>query len=129
MCASSSSAKVSITDRWCNWRSRWRAEAMRQIRVYGRGGQGVRAACRVLAVAFARAGWRASACGGRGDEWSGTPVTALVEVDDTAAALDDLIVFDPALLDEAPFSGMRSNGVVLVAAATAPCSRAPGAAA
>ena len=100
---------------------------MRQICVYGRGGQGVRLACRVLAAAFVRTGLRAWAIGGCGDDSPGTPVTALVQVDDHVFACDDVVLLDPALLDE-PFVNTRVNGVVLVAAAAAPCSRARGAA-
>jgi Pyruvate/2-oxoacid:ferredoxin oxidoreductase gamma subunit len=100
---------------------------MRQIYVYGRGGQGVRLACRVLAAAFVRAGSRAWAIGGYGDDCPGTPATALVQVDDHVFACDDVVLLDPALLGE-PFVATRVNGVVFVAAAAAPCSRARGAA-
>jgi len=100
---------------------------MRQIYVYGRGGQGVRQACRILAAAFVRAGSRAWAIGGYGDDCPENPATALVQVDDHVFACDDVVLLDPALLGE-PFVATRVNGVVLVAAATAPCSRARGAA-
>lgn len=100
---------------------------MRQICVYGRGGQGVRLACRVLAAAFVRTGLRAWAIGGYGDDSPGTPVTALVQVDDHVFACDDVVLLDPALFGE-PFVAARVNGVILVAAAAAPCSRARGAA-
>lgn len=102
---------------------------MRQIRAYGRGGQGVRLACRILAAAFVRAGLPAWAIGGRGDDRPGTPVSALVRVDDRAVTIDDVMVLDPARLDAVRLGGIRPNGVVLVAAPAVPCWRAPDASA
>ncbi len=99
---------------------------MRLIRVHGHGGQGVRLACRILAAAFTRAGWRAWAIGGGGDDPPGIRLTALVQVDDRAATLDDVILLDPGLLDDATVGAARPGGVVLVAAAAAPCVRAAG---
>ena len=100
---------------------------MRQIRVHGRGGQGVRLACRVLAAAFVRAGSRAWAIGGWIDSRPETTVTAFVQVDDRAATVDDLLVLDPALFYEVWFGGIRPNGVALIAGDIAPCGRAPAA--
>ena len=100
---------------------------MRQIYVYGRGGQGVRLACRILAAACIRAGSRAWAIGGYGDECPENPATALVQVDDHVFDCDDVVLLDPALLGE-PFANTRVNGVVLVATSAAPCGRARGAA-
>lgn len=101
---------------------------MRQILVRGRGGQGARLACRVLAAAFARAGWRARALAATGAEPPGAPVAALVHVDDHAADRDDVVLLDPALLGTLPGSA-AADGLVLVASAVEPCGWAPGAAA
>ena len=100
---------------------------MRQIRAHGRGGQGVRLACRVLAAAFVRAASRAWAIGGWVDSRPETTVTAFVQVDDHAPAVDDLLVLDPALFYEVWFGGIRPNGIALIAGDIAPCCRAPAA--
>jgi len=100
---------------------------MRQIRAHGRGGQGVRVTCRVLAAAFVRAVSAAWAIGGWVDARPETTVTAFVQVDDHAAAVDDLLVLDPALFYDVWFGGIPPNGIALIAGPIAPCARAPGA--
>ena len=105
---------------------------MQAIGFHGRGGQGARAACRMLAAAFVRAGRHVQVFAADGGERPGAPVRALLRVDaapirrrcDTARA-DYVLVFDPTLLPDIPPASVAPDGLVLVNCPTAPCARVP----
>ena len=95
---------------------------MLQIRIHGRGGQGVVTAAEMLSVAAFWQGRHAQAFPSFGSERTGAPVVAFCRIDDREIRLrepvlapDVLIVQDPTLLHQVDvFQGLRPDGYVLI---------------
>ena len=95
---------------------------MFQIRIHGRGGQGVVTAAEMLSIAGFEDGEHAQAFPTCGSERTGAPVTAFCRIDDREirvrepiAEPDALIIQDPTLLHQVKvFSGLRDDGFVLI---------------
>jgi pyruvate ferredoxin oxidoreductase gamma subunit len=95
---------------------------MFEIRIHGRGGQGVVTAAELLSIAAFDDGWHAQAFPSFGSERTGAPVVAFCRIDDRpirahdpVTAPDALIVIDPTLLHQVDvFGGLRANGYVLI---------------
>jgi pyruvate ferredoxin oxidoreductase gamma subunit len=95
---------------------------MFQIRIHGRGGQGVVTAAEMLANAAFDEGKHAQAFPSFGSERMGAPVVAFCRLDDRPIrsrepimAPDALIVQDPTLLGAVDvFQGLASDGYVLI---------------
>ena len=95
---------------------------MFQVRIHGRGGQGVVTAAELLSVAAFVEGRHAQAFPSFGSERTGAPVVAFCRIDDhpirtrePIAAPDALIVQDPTLLRQVDvFSGLGPDGYVLL---------------
>lgn len=95
---------------------------MFQIRIHGRGGQGVVTAAEMLSVAAFLEGRHAQAFPSFGSERTGAPVVAYCRLDDREIRLrepilepDALIIQDPTLLHQVDvFSGLRPEGLVLI---------------
>lgn len=95
---------------------------MLQIRIHGRGGQGVVTAAEMLAVAAFEQGRHAQAFPSFGSERTGAPVVAFCRIDDNEIRLrepilapDVLIVQDPTLLHQVDvFQGLKPDGYVLI---------------
>ncbi|MDH3231171.1 MAG: 2-oxoacid:acceptor oxidoreductase family protein [Alphaproteobacteria bacterium] len=95
---------------------------MFQIRIHGRGGQGVVTAAEILSVAAFLEGDHAQAFPSFGSERMGAPVIAFCRLDDKEIRLrepvmspDALIVQDPTLLHQVDlFSGLDTRGYLLI---------------
>ena len=95
---------------------------MLQIRIHGRGGQGVVTAAELLSVAAFQQGRHAQAFPSFGSERTGAPVVAFCRIDDREIRLrepilspDVLIVQDPTLLHQVDvFQGLQPDGYVLI---------------
>lgn len=95
---------------------------MFQVRIHGRGGQGVVTAAELLSVAAFREGRHAQAFPSFGSERTGAPVVAFCRMDDRPIRLrepimapDALIIQDPTLLHQVDvFSGLVPDGYVLI---------------
>jgi len=95
---------------------------MFQVRIHGRGGQGVVSGAELLSVAAFLEGRYAQAFPSFGPERMGAPVTAFCRIDDKEIRLrepvmepDALIIQDPALLHQADlFDGLRATGLILL---------------
>lgn len=95
---------------------------MVQIRIHGRGGQGVVTAAEILSIAAFAEGKHAQAFPSFGSERMGAPVTAFCRIDDRPIQLrepisapDALIIQDPTLLTQRElFSGLSPAGYVLL---------------
>jgi pyruvate ferredoxin oxidoreductase gamma subunit len=95
---------------------------MFQIRIHGRGGQGVVTATEMLSVAAFEEGRHAQAFPSFGSERTGAPVVAFCRIDDKEIRLrepimepDALIIQDPTLLHQINvFAGLKSDGYVLL---------------
>ena len=95
---------------------------MFQIRIHGRGGQGVVTGAEMLSVAAFMEGRHAQAFPSFGSERTGAPVVAFCRIDDKEIRLrepiqdpDCLILQDPTLPRVVDvFSGLRPNGYLLV---------------
>ena len=93
-----------------------------QIRIHGRGGQGVVTAAEMLSVAAFREGRHAQAFPSFGSERTGAPVVAFCRIDDREIRLrepvlqpDALIIQDPTLLHQVDvFSGLAIDGYILI---------------
>jgi pyruvate ferredoxin oxidoreductase gamma subunit len=93
-----------------------------QVRIHGRGGQGVVTAAELLAVAAFREGRHAQAFPSFGSERTGAPVVAFCRMDDRPIRLrepimapDALIIQDPTLLHQVDvFGGLVADGYVLI---------------
>jgi len=93
-----------------------------QIRIHGRGGQGVVTAAELLSVAAFEQGRHAQAFPSFGSERTGAPVVAFCRIDDHEIRLrepvlhpDVLIVQDPTLLHQVDvFQGLPADGYVLI---------------
>lgn len=91
---------------------------MFQIRLHGRGGQGVVTATEMLSVAAFEEGHHAQAFPSFGSERTGAPVVAFCRLDDKEIRLrepimqpDALIIQDPTLLHQIDvFAGLKPDG-------------------
>ena len=95
---------------------------MIEIRIHGRGGQGVVTAAELLSIAAFDEGRHAQAFPTFGSERTGAPVVAFCRIDDRPirsrdpiAEPDVVIVQDPTLLHHVDlFGGLRKDGFVLL---------------
>jgi len=93
-----------------------------QIRIHGRGGQGVVTAAELLSVAAFEEGRHAQAFPSFGSERMGAPVVSFCRIDDREIRLrepvqepDALIIQDPTLLHSINvFSGLSPAGYILI---------------
>jgi pyruvate ferredoxin oxidoreductase gamma subunit len=95
---------------------------MFEVRIHGRGGQGVVTAAEMLSVAAFREGRHAQAFPSFGSERMGAPVVAYCRIADREIRLREpvlspqaLIVQDPTLLHQVEvFSGLAADGYILI---------------
>jgi pyruvate ferredoxin oxidoreductase gamma subunit len=95
---------------------------MFQVRIHGRGGQGVVTAAEMLSVAAFLEGKHAQAFPSFGSERTGAPVVAYCRIDDREIRLrepilepDAIIIQDPTLLNQVDvFGGLRKDGFILI---------------
>ena len=95
---------------------------MFQVRIHGRGGQGVVTAAELLSVAAFLEGKHAQAFPSFGSERTGSPVVSFCRIDDKEIRLrepilepDGLIVQDPTLFKGTDvFQGLKADGYLLV---------------
>lgn len=95
---------------------------MFQVRIHGRGGQGVVTAAEMLSVAAFDEGRHAQAFPSFGSERTGAPVVAFCRIDDKEIRLrepimapDALIIQDPTLLHQVDcFAGLKPDGYILI---------------
>jgi len=95
---------------------------MFQVRIHGRGGQGVVTAAEMLSVAAFNEGRHAQAFPSFGSERTGAPVVSFCRIDDKTIRVrepvmepDALIIQDPTLLNQVDvFSGLKHDGFVLI---------------
>jgi pyruvate ferredoxin oxidoreductase gamma subunit len=93
-----------------------------QIRIHGRGGQGVVTAAEILSIAAFVEGRHAQAIPSFGSERMGAPVVAYVRIDDEPIELTEpvtsprlLVVQDPTLFHAVDvFAGLEADGFVLI---------------
>ncbi len=95
---------------------------MFQVRIHGRGGQGVVSGAEMLSIAAFLGGKHAQAFPSFGSERTGAPVVAFCRMDDKEIRLrepimqpDALIIQDPTLLHQVDvFSGLKKSGYILI---------------
>jgi len=95
---------------------------MFQVRIHGRGGQGVVTAAEMLSVAAFDEGRHAQAFPSFGSERMGAPVVAFCRIDDKEIRLrepimepDAIIIQDPTLLHQVDvFAGLKQDGLILI---------------
>ncbi|MGB8250872.1 MAG: 2-oxoacid:acceptor oxidoreductase family protein [Azonexus sp.] len=95
---------------------------MFQVRIHGRGGQGVVTAAEMLSIAAFEEGRHAQAFPSFGSERTGSPVVAFCRIADREIRLrepimapDALIIQDPTLLHQVDvFAGLKPDGYVLI---------------
>ena len=95
---------------------------MFQVRIHGRGGQGVVTAAEMLSVAAFNEGRHAQAFPSFGSERTGAPVVSFCRIDDRQIRVrepimepDALIIQDPTLLHQVDlFGGLRPDGFILI---------------
>lgn len=95
---------------------------MFQVRIHGRGGQGVVTAAEMLSIAAFEEGRHAQAFPSFGSERTGAPVVAFCRIADKEIRLrepimepDALIIQDPTLLHQVDlFSGLSPTGFILI---------------
>ena len=95
---------------------------MFEVRIHGRGGQGVVTAAEMLSIAAFEEGRHAQAFPSFGSERTGAPVVAFCRVADKEIRLrepimqpDALIIQDPTLLHQVDvFSGLKKDGFMLI---------------
>jgi pyruvate ferredoxin oxidoreductase gamma subunit len=95
---------------------------MFQVRIHGRGGQGVVTGAEMLSIAAFQGGRHAQAFPSFGSERTGAPVVAFCRMDDKEIRLrepimepDALIIQDPTLLHQVDvFSGLKKDGYILI---------------
>ena len=95
---------------------------MFQVRIHGRGGQGVVTGAEMLSIAAFLGGRHAQAFPSFGSERTGAPVVAFCRLDDKEIRLrepimqpDALIIQDATLLHQVDvFQGLKPDGVVLI---------------
>lgn len=97
-------------------------EGMFQVRIHGRGGQGVVTAAEMLSLAAFTEGRHAQAFPSFGSERTGAPVVAFCRIDDKLirdrepiAEPDAIIIQDPTLLHQVNvFEGVKPDGYILI---------------
>jgi pyruvate ferredoxin oxidoreductase gamma subunit len=95
---------------------------MFQVRIHGRGGQGVVTAAEMLSLAAFAEGRHAQAFPSFGSERNGAPVVSFCRIDDRSIRLrepvsapDALIIQDPTLLNQVDvFAGLAPDGYMLI---------------
>ena len=95
---------------------------MFEVRIHGRGGQGVVTAAEMLSIAAFEEGHHAQAFPSFGSERTGAPVVAFCRVSDREIRLrepimnpDALIIQDPTLLRQIDvFAGLKEGGFILI---------------
>jgi pyruvate ferredoxin oxidoreductase gamma subunit len=95
---------------------------MFEVRIHGRGGQGVVTAAEMLSIAAFQEGRHAQAFPSFGSERTGAPVVAFCRIADKEIRLrepimkpDALIIQDPTLLLQVDvFSGLKKEGFILI---------------
>lgn len=95
---------------------------MFQVRIHGRGGQGVVTGAEMLSIAAFLGGRHAQAFPSFGSERTGAPVVAFCRMDDKEIRLrepimqpDALIIQDPTLLHQVDvFGGLKRDGYILI---------------
>jgi len=95
---------------------------MFQVRIHGRGGQGVVTGAEMLSIAAFLGGRHAQAFPSFGSERTGAPVVAFCRMDDKEIRLrepimqpDAIIIQDPTLLHQVDvFSGLKKEGYILI---------------
>jgi len=95
---------------------------MFQVRIHGRGGQGVVTAAEMLSIAAFQEGRHAQAFPSFGSERTGAPVVAFCRIADKEIRLrepimepDAIIIQDPTLLHQVDvFSGLKPGGYILI---------------
>ena len=95
---------------------------MFEVRIHGRGGQGVVTAAELLSVAAFKEGRHAQAFPSFGSERTGAPVVAFCRIADQEIRVrepvmtpDALVIQDPTLLHQVDvFAGLRDHGYVLI---------------
>lgn len=95
---------------------------MVEIRIHGRGGQGVVTAAALLSQAAFHEGRHAQAFPSFGSERTGAPVVSFCRIDDRPIRVREpiaepsaLVIIDPTLLHQvAVFAGLRPDGYVLI---------------
>ena len=95
---------------------------MFQVRIHGRGGQGVVTGAEMLSIAAFLGGRHAQAFPSFGSERTGAPVVAYCRMDDKEIRLrepimqpDALIIQDPTLLNQVDvLSGLKKDGYILI---------------
>ena len=95
---------------------------MFQVRIHGRGGQGVVTGAEMLSIAAFLGGRHAQAFPSFGSERTGAPVVAFCRMDDKEIRLrepimqpDAIIIQDPTLLHQVDvFGGLRRDGYILI---------------
>jgi len=105
-----------------------RAATLFQIRIHGRGGQGVVTAAELLSTAAFFEGRKAQAFPTFGSERTGAPVVSFCRIADRPIRIrepivepDALIIQDPTLLHQVDvFQGLRSDGYLIVNTARRP---------
>ena len=93
-----------------------------QVRIHGRGGQGVVTGAEMLSVAAFLGGRHAQAFPSFGSERTGAPVVAFCRIDSREIRLrepimapDALIIQDPTLLHQVDvFSGLKPEGYIII---------------
>jgi pyruvate ferredoxin oxidoreductase gamma subunit len=99
-----------------------------QVRIHGRGGQGVVTAAELLSIAAFAEGRYAQAFPSFGSERTGAPVVAFCRIDDAPIRLrepiaepDALLIQDPTLLHQVGvFAGLPTTGFVLINTSRSP---------
>ena len=95
---------------------------MFEVRIHGRGGQGVVTAAEMLSIAAFEEGRHAQAFPSFGSERTGAPVVAFCRIADQEIRLrepimypDALIIQDPTLLFSVDvFAGLKSDGYIII---------------
>lgn len=95
---------------------------MFEVRIHGRGGQGVVTAAEMLSIAAFEEGRHAQAFPSFGSERTGAPVVAFCRISDKEIRLrepimqpDALIIQDPTLLLQVDvFAGLKKDGYILI---------------
>src|SRR5436309_8258055 len=99
-----------------------RVRGMFELRIHGRGGQGVVTAAELLALAAFLEDRHAQAFPSFGSERTGAPVVSFCRIDERPirvrepiVAPDAVIIIDPTLLHQVEvFGGLRAEGYVLI---------------
>jgi len=95
---------------------------MFQVRIHGRGGQGVVTGAEMMSIAAFLGGRHAQAFPSFGSERTGAPVVAFCRMDDKEIRLrepimkpDAIIIQDPTLLHQVEvFGGLKKDGYILI---------------